>query len=88
MAKTAEERDVCLASEKLFRRFAEADRKITQVRDRNPSLFARRDPRPLPVALRPERALRADQPEPVYAVWCNHTFWFAYGSVASPFQYQ
>ena len=35
VAKTAEERDVCLASEKLFRRFAEADRKITQVRDRN-----------------------------------------------------
>ncbi len=56
-AKTAEERDVCLASEKLFRQFADADRKITQVRDRNPSLFAGRDPRPLPAALRPERAL-------------------------------
>ena len=56
-AKTAEEREVCLASEKLFLKFAEADRKISQVRDRNPSLFARRDPRPLPAALRPESAL-------------------------------
>ena len=54
-AKTAEERDVCLASEKLFRKFADADRKISQVRDRNPSLFARREQRPLPAALRPER---------------------------------
>jgi hypothetical protein len=56
-AKTAEEREACLSSEKLFRKFAEADRKISQVRDRNPSVFARREPRPLPAALRPERAL-------------------------------
>lgn len=52
-ARTAEEREMCLASERLFRKFAEADRKISQVRDRNPSVFARREQRPLPAALRP-----------------------------------
>ncbi len=41
-AQTDDERELYLSLEKSFRKFADADRRISQARDRHPAVFARR----------------------------------------------